>query len=217
MKKILFFGDSLTSGENNNFESYADKFNLKYSWNFAISGTTIGNYSLYPVGETHLLKLLEVKDKSVRAADIIFLAYGANDITSAAIKYTSILNVLIDLNKSIDLIRQKNPDCKIYFILPSQNKKVVLSLAEANKNYLENYLYGVDIDKNFLKRWVDGYKEFYKYIVRHQFIDDVFYMIGDENFMVDRICSDRLHPDDKGYEIIKNNIEQQLFLKSIII
>ena len=216
MKKILFFGDSLTSGENNNFDSYADKLNLKYSWNFAISGTTIGDYSLYPVGETHLLKLLEMKDKSVRAADIIFLAYGANDITSAAMKYVSISNVLMDLNKSIDLIKQKNPECKIYYILPSQNKNVILSMAEANENYLKEYLSGIKIDKNFIKRWVDGYKDFHKYI-KHKFIDDIFYMISDERFMEERICSDGLHPDDYGYEIIKNNIEGQLLSKSIII
>lgn len=214
--KILFFGDSLTSGENNNFQSYADKLNLKYSWNFAISGTTIGDYSLYPVGETHLLKLLEMKDKSVRAADIIFLAYGANDITSAAMKYVSISNVLIDLNKSIDLIKQKNPECKIYYILPSQNKNVILSMAQANENYLKGYLSGIKIDKNFVKRWIEGYKEFHKYII-HKFDEDVFYMISDERFMEERICSDGLHPDDYGYEIIKNNIEEQLLSKSIII
>lgn len=148
---VIFFGDSLTSGENNNFISYVQKLSASHYINCAVSGTTIGDYSLYPVRHNNLLELLYKNEEQVKKADKIFLSYGANDIASLAVGYCSIQDIKISLNKCIDFIHQVNPNCSIKYIFLSSIKSVTYKLGKFQKEYLDEYL-GFSVE-DFQQKW----------------------------------------------------------------
>ena len=210
---ILFYGDSITSGENNDFVSYVQKLGLRdYYENYAISGTTIGDYSLYPVKHNNLLELLYKDEEQIKCADKIFLSYGANDISSVALGYVKIEDVMINLNKCLDFIQQVNPDCEISYIFLSDNKKIISDLGKLQASYLSNYL-GFDFnEKKFVKVWTKCWLKFYLYVDFHFRISEFYSMINELDFFQNYIDSDHLHPNDKGYEKIAENLIQQYIL-----
>ena len=201
---ILFFGDSFTSGENNNFNGYVEKLDLKDVKNFGVSGTCIGDYSLYPVYQNNLVQLLDKEKESIKKADTIFLEYGSNDISSIICGYTSVNVVLIDFVKCLDYIRQLNSNCKIYFLTLGEN---VNTFASGQIEYLKNdYLKSISnlvfsASDNLKLKWISLYDEFISYVKNMELE-----MIEFPKFGEDELDKDGLHPNDKGYSKIANTI-----------
>ena len=111
----LFFGDSLTAGENNNNISFVD-YVKGNTMNLGISGTTIGEYSIYPVDGNSLLGVINRNQNAIKTSDKIFLEYGCNDVAAIMCGFATIQIVTVSLVKAIDWIKQLNPRCKIYFL-----------------------------------------------------------------------------------------------------
>lgn len=199
--RALFFGDSITSAENNNYNSFVKKLKLKKYRNYGVSGTTIGNYSLYPVGETDLLHLTFKYKSRIRKTDYIFIEYGINDIASVVVGYTTLLNVKFDLNKCIDNIMQINPKAKIVYLVPSDLKSIALR----QYKYLRDYLRIKEEKTIFINRYITGFIELIKYV--NTLSIDVINLIKIEDRYID---SDNLHPNDEGYQIIANQLKEDL-------
>ena len=138
--KILFLGDSLTSAENNNYKGFVEKLRLQFFENKGVSGSTIGDYSLYPVGNTDLLSLTFKYKDFIAESDYLFIEYGINDIASATVGYTTNNHIYITLNKCIDNIYQINKDIKIVYLLPTLDLKVLSEIAKSQYDYLKEYL-----------------------------------------------------------------------------
>lgn len=179
--------------------------------NKAISGSTIGNYCLYPVKES-LWNLIFEKSDLIKIVDKIVLSYGINDISSVAIGYTNLLNVKIDLNKCLDYIKQINPNCDIQFITVSLNSSVLRKVGECQLEYLKKYL-GIDFNyEKFVENYVQSFRDFNRFIYKR--ISEIFTMFEYSFEYKNNLDNDEIHPNDIGYEIICNNLIKQGFLNS---
>ena len=204
---ILFFGDSLTSGENNQFKSYVDYLGLNDYINYGVSGTTLDDYSLYPVGKTDLYNLLQENKSQLAQAESIFIEYGVNDISSVVSKYTTIERVICSLIKCIDFIKQ-NSSAKINFILIGNNKKSIDLFAKNQINYLKkDYLKSTNIHLSKYK-WIKNYDRFAS-IVKNNRDLNVYYLYEGE-YPSNLIDADGIHPTDTGYKIIASNIRKDI-------
>lgn len=198
---ISIFGDSITSGENNNFISYVDKLKIKNSviHKHGISGTTIGDYSLYPVKDYDLIHELYKYTDELKESNIIILEYGCNDISAVCAKNTTLNIVVNSFIKGIDYIKQINNNCKIYFISLGENIEL---LAKGQCNYLnDDYLKYMKIKK---KQWIFNYKLFINSI--YSYVDktiEIPYLSKDLDI-------DNIHPNDKGYELLANKIMEDI-------
>lgn len=203
----LFFGDSLTSAENNNFIGYVEKLKLTNFKNYGVSGTTLDSYSLYPVGSTDLLNMLIINESEVKKADEIYLEYGTNDISSVITGYVNIERVLISLKKCIDYIRQVNPKALISFILISNKYKNIKLFAKNQINYLNNdYLKDTGIDMS-VTDWIENYIRFANVVTKS--VDKVLYLFNDI-LSKDFIDDDNIHPNDLGYQLIADNLRKDI-------
>ncbi len=208
-KMDLFFGDSITSAENNNFDGYVEKLKLQNFKNYGVSGTCIGDYSLYPVEDTNLIQLLYKKRDEIKNADRIFIEYGSNDISSIICEYTTLKVVMIEFVKCIDYIRQNNPSCEIYFISLGDNLSY---FAKGQIEYLKNEYFKNISDLLFIKddlidKWIETYDEFISYISKMNLKKIEMPTFNDNEFDIDGI-----HPNDIGYSKISNKLKEILKL-----
>ncbi len=196
---IVFLGDSLTSGENNNNKSFVEYLNID-AINLGISGTCIGDYSLYPVGKSNLIDILQQNAESIQCTNYIFLEYGCNDVSSIVVKNTTLQKVKIELIKCLDYIHQINPTAEIYFI--TLGKCNIKTFAQAQVNYLKNeYLHFPRISSH---TWILTYKKFNKFI--NQICSNVV-CLTDTKLCEDELDTDKLHPNAVGYKRIACNIK----------
>ena len=203
---ILFFGDSLTAGENSQYK-YTDFLPKKDSiQNLAVSGTTIGEYSIYPVDGNSLLSQISKHTEDIQDADVIYIEYGANDISSVMCGFATLKTVIISLVKSLDWIHQLNNKAKVIF-LALGNDKVLLKHSERMCKYLEN-----DYFKSFGFSFpITVYLRMYKH-----FINDVKKICPDVKYMFDDamvkdmsyLSDDGIHPNAKGHQRIAENISK---------
>lgn len=205
----LFFGDSITSAENNNFNGYVEKLKLQNFKNYGVSGTCIGDYSLYPVEDTNLIQLLYKKRDEIKNADRIFLEYGSNDISSIICEYTTLKVVMIEFVKCIDYIRQNNLNCEIYYISLGDNLSF---FARGQIEYLKNEYFNNISDLLFTKdslidKWIETYNEFISYISKMNLKMIKLPILNDNEFDIDGI-----HPNDIGYNKISNKFKEILKL-----
>ena len=205
MKKIICFGDSLLEGSNSKtrFTDYLIDNNTDVI-NNGISGTTIGEYSIYPVDGSSLLSIY-TKDDRIKDADTIILEYGSNDVTAIMCGFTDIDKVMISFVKALDGIRQLNPTANIKFLSVTDDNKILLSYAELQCLYLEEDYF---INYNFkfpVSKWADTYKYLIDAISKSV---PVIPMVVDKDFMDKFISSDCLHPNEDGHRIIATNISK---------
>lgn len=204
--KNLFFGDSLTSGENNNNKSFVDY--IPYSEKVGVSGTTIGEYSIYPVDGHSLLSLIPQNIEKIKSADNIFLEYGINDITAAITANTEASKITIAFVKALDYIKQINPKAKIYFLIATN---AIETIAKNQCSYLVNdylrYCYGTEYD---YRRYAGTYEGFIEEVVKHAPVE-VLDMFSCEEDLSEHLDKDNLHPTDEGYQIIANNLKKELY------
>lgn len=204
--KIVFYGDSLTSGENNNFVSYVDKLKTKGydALKIGVSGTTLGEYSLYPVEGYSLA--LQLKGQEFKDAKYVFLEYGLNDAAAISADQVTIVQAILELRKRVDYIRQNSPDTKIVF-LSVGSKKHMAQFAFTQEHYLlKDYL--KEMREFFPNISTINLANVYEQICKYAkiYCDYVCHMFREEQDFGPFIDSDYLHPNDKGYEMIAENI-----------
>lgn len=200
----LFFGDSLTAGENNNDTSFVD-YVRGNTMNLGISGTTIGEYSIYPVDGNSLLGVINRYQNAIKNADKIFLEYGCNDVAAIMCGFATIQTVTVSLVKAIDWIRQLNPVCKIYF-LALGDEGAISTFAGNECYYLENDYFS----KFDFKFPVSVFSDIYnKILINIDKICDIIYMFDGE-VSSDWLSSDGVHPSNSGHIEIASNINKYM-------
>lgn len=203
MKRLVVFGDSFAEGK-----SFVSKLHSSYRIkNLALSGTTVGDYSIYPVGRNCLLDRLYDNKKVVKKADIIMLEYGINDASSMYSKYADITGVMFDLVKAYDFIKQNNPAADIVFVLLTNKPEGMLHYASTHAKYIKNeYTRGVMYVYDTPYRWKECYQLFAQ-AVRAVFGEkNVIYMVDKMEDLTKNLCSDKMHPNELGHSIIARNI-----------
>lgn len=204
--KNLFFGDSLTSGENNGGKSYVDY--ISNSEKVGVSGTTIGEYSIYPVDGNSLLSLIPRNIEKIKKAENIFLEYGINDSSSIITKYIEGYKVTMSFIKAIDYIKQINPKANIY-LLSAHN--AILGFAKTQTKYLNDvYMKGYMEHKFDAEEWAGAYAGLHHFVFELSKLK-IIEMFNNEEEYLDTLDSDKLHPTDEGYQIIASNIKKELY------
>lgn len=200
---MLFFGDSITSGEGNIGNINFTDFFKKDTLSLGVSGTTFGRYSPYPVDEYCLLDMIQKHKEEIKQHDIIFLEYGINDTTAIMCGMASFQCVMVSVIKAVDYIKQINPRCKIYFLRLSDELQIERKFAEAQCNYLKNvYFKNFDFQNFPVDVWLNNYTQL---IVRISKILPVIPMFLDVDCK-DIIGKDGLHPNIVGHAFIYENI-----------
>lgn len=206
---VVFFGDSLTES----VASIAITDYLPPEWdvhNFGVSGTTIGEYSIYPVDGRSLLSLYS-RNTWMLNADVIVLEYGINDVSSIMCGFTTLDKVVISFVKALDGIKQKiKNDTKIKFLSISDDYDTIYKYAKKQCSYLEKE-YFKDYNFHFPDyMWAANYKKLISEISKRV---EVIPMIkkSDVDFMDLFLGPDDLHPNEVGNEIIAENIKDLIF------
>ncbi len=205
---VVFFGDSFTSAENNHFNGFAEKLGLEFFENKGVSGTTIGDYSLYPVGKNDLLSLIFKNKQLIEKTDYIFIEYGINDVASKTLNYTTELNIIVDLNKCLDLISQYNPNAKVIYLLPTYDHEIIEEIAKSQYEYLKEYLPGYIITDNFIEYYVATYYSLVTFIKAKNL--PIITLCEDKDQFISNLDTDNMHPSDKGYELIAKRLRKEL-------
>ena len=203
---VIFFGDSITEGSNSPI-SFVDTLRMEgYDCiNRGISGTTIGEYSIYPVDGYSLSKLYP-NDESLGTVDSIVLEYGINDVSSIMCGFTTFDVAIISFVKALDGINQINGHAKKIFLSISNDEEVIDEMARRQCDYLSNdYFDGYDFSFPFT-RWADIYirmiKEIGKRIEVVPMIDNIKFF----DYNAECISDDYIHPNYKGHIEIAFNI-----------
>ena len=214
MKSVIFFGDSITEGANStiDFVEYLSRGRstpgvMNATYNVAVSGTTIGEYSIYPVDGNSLSALYPKTD--LKNFDTIFLEYGVNDVSSIMCGFTTLDKVIISFVKAIDGIKQCT-DADIKFLALSTDYGIINKYAQLQCDYLSNdYFkgYKFQFPPNI---WASNYEKLIRAVSKRV---DVIPMIEDVKFFdknAETISVDNLHPNSKGHYIIAENISKYI-------
>ena len=213
MQKLLFIGDSFTAGENNNSISYVQYLDKDYdSTPIGISGTTIGEYSLYLVDGFSLLSQIDKYKEKIVNADTIFLEYDINYISSMLGNKVSYHGILNTLDKAISALKQINPTAKIKFLVLSLDNEVIISYANNHHEYLtKDFCPNQDIT-HVKHLWADNYIKLIKDVSNRL---ETIPMILDLNQLKKYFAKNTMHPSKEGHKIIANNINSYLLSKEI--
>jgi lysophospholipase L1-like esterase len=203
MKETIFFGDSITEGRNCTVQ-FTDYFD---SYNKGVGGTTIGEYSIYPV-DGYSLASLYIKNKDyIRVCDNIYLEYGINDVSSIMCGFTDLGKVIVSFVKVLDGIKQINKHANIRFLTISNNPDIIDEYASYQCRYLsDDYFKGYDF--NFPKlKWADLYIRMMLAVGKRV---PLIPMIDDIDFFSKYLSEDKLHPNVAGHKVIAYNIKKYL-------
>ena len=208
MKKLLFIGDSFTAGENNNGISYVRYLDKKYDYiQLGVPGSTIGEYSLYLPKGYSLLSQIEKHKDTIAKVDTIYLEYGINDISSLLANKISYQEILDTLDKAISILRQINPNVKIKYLVLSNDKEVISTYGRIHHEYLTKEFYpNQDID-HIKNMWSKYYIRLNEDIAKRL---EIFPIILDINQLETYMVKNKMHPEEKGYRIIANNIDKYI-------
>lgn len=202
---VLFFGDSLTEGQNCE-KSFTDF--LPQAWdiyNFGVGGTTIGEYSIYPVDGQSLLGQIANHQELIKHADTIFIEYGSNDVSAIMCGFATVKTVIVSFIKAIDWIKQLNPDVKIIFLTFGGNV-VVSQKGSRMCDYLNNE-YFAKFDFTFPVSW---YSDTYNKIIYDiSKVCDTIYMFDIDSMGDEYLSDDKIHPNVEGHKRIAETILNQ--------
>lgn len=202
---FVFFGDSLTEGDNcdTRFTEYLPcEWDV---WNFGVSGTTIGEYSIYPVDGNSLLSQIEKHKDDIKCASNIFIEYGSNDVSAVMCGFATIQTVVVSFVKAVDWIEQLNPDARIIF-LAFGSQEVVKNKSENMCNYLERDYFSKFDFKFPASVYVSTYN---KIICEISKVCDIMYMFDNEMTDIKYLSDDNIHPNSVGHKRIAENIIKQ--------
>lgn len=206
----IFFGDSMTEGSNSP-GSYVDVLTrLGYDCiNRGISGTTIGEYSIYLVDGYSLSKLYP-KDESLSIVDCIVLEYGINDVSSIMCGFTTFDVAIISFVKALDGINQINRHAKKIFLSISNDDEVIDEMARRQCDYLSNdYFDGYDFSFP-VTRWAHIYKRMIRKISKRIEVVPMIDNIKFFDYNAECISDDYIHPNYKGHTEIAFNIKKYI-------
>ena len=196
----IFFGDSFTAGETCEDGSFDDR--IGNSKNFGVSGTTIGEYSIYPVEGNSLLSKISGCEYFFRHANNIYIEYGINDVSAILCGFTTLQTVIISFVKAIDWIKQINPRANIIFLSLSNNRDIINMFAKSQCDYLSNdYFKGYNFQIP-VSLWQDNYEKLIEAVSKRVKVIQMF----DTIYWETEIGEDGLHPNDKGYAHITRNL-----------
>lgn len=202
------------TGENNDFKGIYHYFK-QYNENTkscAYSGTTLGEYSLYPVDGLSLQS--HIKQRQLfESQDIIILEYGVNDASSICANNVAYPVVLNTFRKCIDGIKQISPQAEIVFLKLCDD--AIKVEAEGQIRYLSsNYLKEVFQVYNY-----SVYEYQWEYVYKK--ICELGSLLCDKTIDIMRplecklssamtypLDDDGMHPDDRGYRKIAEEIYQ---------
>lgn len=205
--RVLVIGDSIVSGENNGGKSFVDYLSVDGSViKIGVSGTTLGEYSLYPVDGYSLLAQIKRYEIAVKQADVILLHYGVNDTSALMIGSVTAKQIAIDYVKALDYLRQLNPTAKIKFLMLTSSKEVLAPFARLHCKYLAGYYQGYDFDIDW-RRWYDCYRQV-ESIIRMRL--EVVPLVDDYEWMKSHLDVDEIHFTDRGYRVIAERISSML-------
>ena len=201
---ILFFGSSTTAGENSEVK-FTDFLETKQVVkNLGIPGTTLGEYSIYPVDGNSLLSLIKKHEGLIKTCDEIVLEYGINDVTAIMCGFTTTRSVMVTFVKALDAIRQLNPTVDIKFLTISFDPDTIYEYSVKMCKYLSDiYFKGYDIDI-YSPRWGRVYWDLFEQIFKKNL--DCREMFKDKNEYLENLSSDNLHVNEVGHKIIAKNI-----------
>lgn len=131
-KNIIFLGDSIGAGTNNDNHSFVDIIDEKNICASVIkechASATIGGYEAWSDGHGYdCIAMIQAQSTNIANADIIFIEYGGNDsysleqelITLGTINDTSSTTSICGYAKrAIENIRTINPTIEIVWLLP---------------------------------------------------------------------------------------------------
>lgn len=201
----VFLGDSFTSGENNDRVSFVDYFS-GISRNLGISGTTMGEYSIYPVDGYSLLSVIGKNEKVISNADIIVLEYGINDTSAIMCGFVTMQKVIVSFVKALDWIKQINPNATIYFLSLSNSSDIIQLFAYAQCWYLKNdyfKFYDFDFPASI---WRGNYEVLIEKISKMVTVIPMFdYIEWDKHIDVDG-----MHPNNFGYKLIADTLKEYI-------
>ena len=201
---ILFFGSSTTAGENSEVK-FTDFLETKeVIKNLGIPGTTLGEYSIYPVDDNSLLSLIKKHEGLIKTCDKIVLEYGINDVTAIMCGFTTTRSVMVTFVKALDAIRQLNPTVDIKFLTISFDPDTIYEYSVKMCKYLSDiYFKGYDIDI-YSPRWGRVYWDLFEQVFKKNL--DCREMFKDKNEYLENLSSDNLHVNEVGHKIIAKNI-----------
>lgn len=202
---LIFFGDSLTEGDNCD-TTFTEFLPLEFDvYNYGVSGTTIGEYSIYPVDGNSLLSQIEQHKEDIKGASDIFIEYGSNDVSAVMCGFATVQTVTVSFVKAVDWIKQLNPYVNIHFL--SFGSDAVIKQKGANMcNYLEQDYFS----KFDFKFPVSVYVQIYNEIVHNiSKVCDIMYMFDDEMVSAEYLSNDNIHPNELGHKGIAHNILAQ--------
>lgn len=192
MKRIVLIGDSITYGENassrkNSWAAKLDaylKSELKGQFEVINNGTS---------GETAQEGFDEVEDRVIKyTPDIVFIGYGTNDCTKEGSSYN---NGYYNFESNIEDIAESIRD--------QTNATIVFNLAPP----VIEELCSNDIFKIYNKD-LKAYNDIVKKVANSMtlaFIDH-YRLMSDRDDLKELIDTDGIHPNDKGHEVMFNNI-----------
>lgn len=210
MEKVVFLGDSITAGENNAGISFVDYY-AEFSPDSAItkiacSGTTFGEYSIYPVERHSLSYVIQDRAQDIAGADKIFIEYGLNDVAAIVVGNVSLMQAILAFARCLDAIKQLAPHAEIYFLSLGSSR-----IAMPHFQAICNYLFGAD---GYLKSYISYFQVSddivairYDALVRAIAKQlPVISMFDSSKNIVNTFSSDGLHPNDIGHRLIAKNI-----------
>ena len=205
----LFFGDSLTEGQNCDcsFTDFlASKSKSDLIMNLGCSGTTIGEYSIYPVDGNSLLSMIGKYSDDIKHAEKIFIEYANNDVSAVMCGFATVQTVTVSFVKAVDWIRQLNPNVEIIF-LSIGSDTIIHTQAVCMCKYLETEYF-----KDFNFKFPESvYANIYNEIISNiRKVCDIMYMFDDSMTDTKYFSNDNIHPNEKGHRRIAYNILEQI-------
>ena len=203
---LLFFGDSLTEGDNCD-TTFTEFLPLEFDiYNYGVSGTTIGEYSIYPVDGNSLLSQIEHHKNDIRCASDIFIEYGSNDVSAVMCGFATVQTVTVSFVKAIDWINQLNDDVNIHFLAFGSD-----AVIKAKGTNMCSYLEKDYFSKFDFKFPVSVYIQIYNEIVHNiSKVCDIMYMFDDDMVGSEFLSDDNIHPNTLGHKRIADNILKQI-------
>ena len=199
--KVAFFGDSLTVGEGNKNISFADlAFRDATKVKLCESGSTVGEYSIYPVDGNSLLSKLFQNVRDVKNSDLIVLEYGVNDASAVLAENATYRKVILSVVKALDFIKQ-NSNAKVMWLRPF----LPFSFYSNNQvSYVFNE-YCKGIFTSHREDWAYIFNNFYNDICK---IVPVVAGIDSESVLQSVIIKDKIHINMNGHKILAKKLEK---------
>lgn len=203
----LFFGDSVTAGEGCSASFVQYLGGPLQNYNLGVSGSTIGEYSIYPVDGYSLLSLIPKNKMSIARAKCVFIEYGINDISAVLCGNATISQVVIAWVKVFNLIKDINPNVNIYF-LSYGTHSVIKDLAECVCTYL-NDTYFRDVLRIIVEEdFIHYYKLFEQSIMRYS---EVIHLFDYQEYNDTKLIqADGIHPTHEGHKCIADKLKQYI-------